>query len=92
MMNYELPVLEAKIADLKKLKAERETLETLIESLEDEIKAAMGDDEVLVAGAFKVTYKNGSQNRFDSKAFKADYPEVYTRYTKTIPTRTFRVA
>ena len=92
MMNYEIPAIEAKIADLKKLKAEKEELEALIASLEDEIKSSMGNDEELIAGPFKVTYKFGSQTRFDSKAFKADYPEAYTRYSKTIATRTFRVA
>lgn len=92
MMNYELPALQAKIKDLKALKAERDEIDTLITTLEDEIKAAMGDDQELVAGPFKVTYKVGTQTRFDSKSFKADYPEAYAKYSKTIATRTFRVA
>lgn len=92
MMNSMIPAMEAKIKDLKALKNERDELDALIESLEDEIKTAMGNDETLVAGPFKVTYKFGSQNRFDSKAFKADYPEAYAKYTRNIPTRTFKVA
>ena len=92
MMNNMIPAMEKKIADLKALKNERETLDALISSLEDEIKAAMGEEDTLVAGAFRVTYKYGSQTRFDSKAFKADYPEAYTKYSKTITTRTFRIA
>lgn len=92
MMNYELPVLQAKIADLKSLKNERDELDTLISALEDEIKTAMGEDQELLVGPFKVSYKYGSQTRFDSKTFKADYPEAYTKYCKAIPTRTFRVA
>lgn len=92
MMNYELPVLQAKIADLKSLKHERDELDELITALEDEIKAVMGEDQELLVGPFKVSYKYGSQTRFDSKTFKVDYPEAYAKYSKVIPTRTFRVA
>ena len=45
MLNYELPVVQAKIADLKSLKNERDELDTLISALEDEIKTAMGEDQ-----------------------------------------------
>lgn len=92
MMNDKIPAMEAKIAELKNLKAERDTLDALIETLEDEIKEAMGNDELLIAGPFKVTWKTVTSNRFDSKAFRADYPEAYARYSKPSVTRPFKVA
>lgn len=92
MMNTEIAAIEAKIKELKELKAEVAELEDLIDVLEGEIKTAMGEDTLLVAGPFKVTYKEVITNRFDSKAFKADHPDMYTAYTKPSKTRPFKVA
>lgn len=92
MLNTMIPAMEQKIKELKELKAERDELDSLIGVLEDEIKEAMGEDTELRAGAFKVTYKEVNSTRFDSKTFKADYPDLYGQYTKTYTTRPFKVA
>ena len=49
------PNLESTIHELLELKRMREELEAEITTLEDSIKAAMGDEELLTAGAYKVT-------------------------------------
>lgn len=92
MMNSMIPEMEKKISELKTLEAEKAELESLIEVLKDEIKNAMGSDELLVAGPFKVTYAEVKSNRFDSKAFKGDHPDLYKQYSKPSVTRPFKVA
>jgi len=49
------PNLESTIHELLELKRMREELEAEITTLEDAIKATMGEEELLTAGAYKVT-------------------------------------
>ncbi len=49
------PNMEARVKELMELKRMKEELEAEIAGMEDEIKAVMGDEETLLAGAFKVT-------------------------------------
>lgn len=67
-----------KIADLD---AEIKRLQEEREKVVDEVKAAMTADSI-ETGNFKVTYKEVTTNRFDTKAFKADHAKLYTAYTK----------
>ena len=46
--------LEPKIKELMELKRMREELDVEISVIEDDIKQAMGNDETLIAGPFKV--------------------------------------
>ena len=48
------PTLESTIHEILDLKRMREELDAEITALEDSIKAAMGDEELLTAGAYKV--------------------------------------
>ena len=48
------PNMESKVKELMELKRMKEELEAEITSMEDEIKAVMGEEETLLAGAFKV--------------------------------------
>lgn len=50
------PNMETKIKELLELKRMKEELEAEITSMEDEIKSIMGEEETLLAGAFKVTW------------------------------------
>lgn len=84
--------LKAKAAELKELKAMREELEAEITAIEEEIKAAMGDQEQITAGPFKITWKPITSSRLDSVALKKAFPDVAARFTKTITTRRFTVA
>lgn len=84
--------LKAKAAELKELKAMQEELAAEISAIEDEIKAAMGDQEQIIAGGYKITWKAVTSSRFDSSAFKKAMPELAAQYTKTTTTRRFTVA
>lgn len=84
--------LKAKAAELKELKAMREELEAEITAIEEEIKAAMSDQEQITAGPFKITWKPITSSRLDSAALKKALPDVAARFTKTITTRRFTVA
>lgn len=83
--------LKAKAAELKELKAMQEELAAEISAIEDEIKAAMGDQEQIIAGGYKITWKAVTSSRFDSSAFKKANPELAAQYTKTTTTRRFTI-
>ena len=67
------PNMESKVKELMELKRMREELDAEIEAAEDEIKKVMGEEETLFAGAFKVSWKTFTSNRFDSTRFKKDF-------------------
>ena len=85
------PTLETTIHDLLDLKRLREELDAEILSLEDTIKAAMGDKELLTAGAYKVSWKTFTSSRVDTTALKKALPEVAVAYTKTTTSRRFSI-
>ena len=85
------PNMEAKIKELLELKRMREELDAEITSQEDAIKSIMGDDETLLAGAFKVTWTPYTSTRFDSARFKKEHAELAAAYTKTTTVRRFTV-
>ena len=85
------PNLESTIHELLELKRMREELEAEITTLEDSIKAAMGDEELLTAGAYKVTWTTFTSSRLDTTALKKALPEVAARFMKTIISRRFSV-
>lgn len=85
------PNLEPKIKELLELKRMKEEIETEINSMEDEIKAVMGNEETLLAGAFKITWTPYTSTRFDSNRFRKDHAELAAAYTKTTTTRRFSV-
>ena len=92
MMNYELNSMEVRIAEIKKLKAEIDELQELVDTLTDEVKMQMGDTESLTVGPFKVIWKPVIQNRFDGKAFQKDFPDIYENYKRPSVTRPFKIA
>ena len=83
--------LKTKAAELKELKAMQEELAAEISAIEDEIKQAMGDQEQIIAGGYKITWKAVTSSRFDSTAFKKANPELAAQYTKTTTTRRFTI-
>ena len=85
------PNLEPKIKELLELKRMRDELDNEITAAEDELKRAMGNEETLYAGAFKVTWTPYTTTRFDSTRFKRDHAELAAEYTKTTTTRRFSV-
>ena len=85
------PTMEAQNKELLELKRMREELDNEITQAEEAIKAVMGDEETLLAGAFKVTWTPYTTSRFDSTSFKKDHAELAAAYTKTTTTRRFSV-
>ena len=85
------PNMEAKVHELMELKRMKEELEAEIAAAEDAIKAVMGDEELLTAGAYKVSWSNVTSTRLDTTALKKALPDVAAAYTKTTTVRRFSV-
>ena len=83
--------MEPKVKELMELRRMKEELETEITAIEDEIKAVMGKEETLLAGAFKVQWKPVTTSRLDAKALKAALPDVAARFTTSSTARRFCV-
>lgn len=58
-----------------------EELTALNEELKAKILLLMGENDTMVQGATKVVYKLVNSTRLDSKALKADLPEVFEKYS-----------
>ena len=80
-----------KITEYQELKRMLEEIEAEMTALQDEIKAHMGDSELLMAGPYKVSYKTVTSSRVDTTALKKALPDIAAQYTKTTTTRRFAV-
>ncbi|MBR2719106.1 MAG: hypothetical protein IKB78_07425 [Clostridia bacterium] len=85
------PNMENQIHELLELKRMREELDNEIAMAEDTIKAIMGDDELLLAGAYKVSWKTFTSSRLDTAALKKALPDIAAAYTKTTTGRRFSI-
>ena len=85
------PNLTPKITELMELKRMRDELDAEIQAAEDEIKAAMGDDDTLLAGPFKVSWKTITSSRLDSTTLKKALPKIAARFMKQTTTRRFSI-
>lgn len=80
------------ITEMKEYERMAEELAATIEGLKDQIKAHMGDKEEIIAGQYKVRWKQVTSQRVDTKALKAELPDVAARYSRESVTRRFTVA
>ena len=85
------PNMEAQVHELMELKRMKEELEAEIAAAEDAIKAVMGDEELLTAGAYKVSWKTFTSSRVDTTALKKALPEVAEQFTKQTKSRRFAI-
>ena len=85
------PNMEAKVHELMELKRIKEELEAEIAAAEDAIKAVMGDEELLTAGAYKVSWKTFTSSRVDTTALKKALPEIAEQFTKQTKSRRFAI-
>ena len=83
--------IQSKARELKELKVMKEELEAAITAIEDALKAAMGEQEEMFCGEYKLTYQTVSTSRFDSTRFKKDYADLAAAYTKSTTYRRFSV-
>lgn len=83
--------ITAKVEELMELRKMIEGLQAEAEAITDEIKAYMGDEETMMAGSYKVTWKETVSRRVDTTALKKLLGDALDEYTKTITTRPFKV-
>ena len=84
--------ITSKLTELMELRRMQEELTSEIDTITDEIKAFMGDQEVLLSGPYKVTWKPVTSSRLDTTALKKAMPEVAEQFTKITTTRRFTIA
>lgn len=80
------------IKELKSLQALIEEAEAEAEAIKDALKSAMGDQEEVRAGEYKVTYKSVTSVRIDTTALKKAMPDIAEAFTKENTTRRFSIA
>lgn len=85
--------LAQKIHQIKELQRMSEELTAELETLKDEVKQTMTEQntDTLVIDCYKVTWKSVTTNRIDTTALKRELPEVAERFTKTTESRRFTV-
>ncbi len=83
--------MESKIRELRQLQNLIEEAQAEAEAIKDSIKAHMGDSEELVAGEYKVTWKDVTSSRLDTAALKKALPDVASAFTRQTTTRRFCV-
>ena len=81
----------SKVQELMELRKMAEDLQAEMEAITDEIKAYMGEEETMMAGSWKVTWKETVSRRMDTKALKNVLGDALEEYYKTIVTRPFKV-
>lgn len=80
-----------KVEELMELRKLAEDLQNQMDALTDDIKAFMGTEETMLAGSYKVTWKETVSRRVDTTALKKVLGDALDEYTKTIVTRPFKV-
>ena len=82
--------LDSRVITMRELQSEIDRLSAEVEAIKDSVKAEMVNrgEETLTGNGWKASWKVVESSRLDSKALKAQAPEVYERFT--ISTRTSR--
>ena len=81
----------SKVQELMELRKMIEELQNEAEIITDQIKNYMQDEETMMAGSYKVTWKTTVSRRVDTAALKKVLGDALDEYTKTITTRPFKV-
>lgn len=86
--------LEQKVAQLRELRRMQDELTAEIAATEDELKAYMtaNNADTLHGPSFKITWREVTSSRLDSKALKAAAPTIWEQFTRQTTTRRFIVA
>jgi putative phage-type endonuclease len=72
-------------------KADVKAAEERVAEIENRLKAMLGDYEAGLARHYQVTWKNVTSRRIDSKALKAEHPDIYEKFVKQSISRRFSV-
>lgn len=83
--------INAIFSELAQYTRMQEETAAIIEGLKDRVKSIMTEAGVdtLTGDEHKATYKAVTSTRFDSKALKADKPDIYAAYTATTTSNRF---
>lgn len=84
--------IEAKCREIRQLQNLIQEAEDEMETLKDQLKAHMGDQETLLAGEYSIRWKPVKSSRLDTTALRKALPDVAAAFTKTTTTRRFCVA
>ena len=84
--------LEIKCRELRQLQALIDEAQAEAETIKDAIKAAMGTQEALQAGEYKITWKPVTTTRIDAAALRKALPDVAAAFSKETTVRRFSVA
>ena len=84
--------LEMKCRELRQLQAMIDEAQAEAETIKDAIKAAMGCQEAVQAGEYRITYKAIKTARLDATALKKALPDVAAAFTEETTVRRFSVA
>ena len=68
-----------------------EELEANNDTIKANIIALMGDNDTIIQGAAKATYKSIVSNKFNGKLFKAEHPDIYAAYCSETVTKRFTI-
>ena len=66
-------------------------METEKKKIEQELKLYMGEAEIAENEHFRVSWKTVNSSRLDEKLLKAEMPETYEKYKKSVSSRRFTV-
>ena len=91
MDNNIIKTLEKDCREYRELLRMREEITAEMESLADQIKAIMGNQETVTAGEYKITNKTVVSSRLDTTAIKAALPDIAKRFTKTSTYKRFAI-
>ena len=83
--------IQSKARELKELKVMKDELEVEITAIEDALKAAMGEQEEMLCGEYKLTYQTVSTSRFYSARFRREHADLANAYTRATTYRRFCV-
>lgn len=84
--------IESKVRELRQLQALIDEAQAEAETIKEAIKAAMGTQEAVQAGEYKITWKPVTTTRIDAAALRKALPDVAARFTKETTVRRFSVA
>jgi putative phage-type endonuclease len=74
---------------LEGLKADIKHLEGLAEQKTNQLKALIKEGEIGISSKHSIFWMNSKWSGLDTKALKAEHPDIYTNYYRTKPTRRF---
>ncbi|PKR79205.1 hypothetical protein CEY16_05545 [Halalkalibacillus sediminis] len=88
----ELPdAMDSYFDAIEVIKTEMKDLETRKKEYENKVKQMIGEAEKAYSSRHIVSWKSIQTNRFDSKSFKKDHPDLFKKYAKPSSYRRFTI-